>query len=148
MYRLAATTLALVTLAACSTDTTAPALDARDLAATSRSSVTAATARVRCEVRTGRRSKISVDGNNLAAGGSYSAVVRSGTNMASAPATAAVGDEAEFDFDSNPADIAQGATAISRTFIAVNAGGPDVSADILDATGAVVASGAADCRMR
>ncbi|MBK8250390.1 MAG: hypothetical protein IPK85_23790 [Gemmatimonadetes bacterium] len=148
MSRIAAASLVFATLVACSTETRAPLEPSTDLAVSGGSSIAAATARVRCEVRTGRRSKISVDGNNLAIGGSYSARVRSGANTAASPAAAAVGDEAEFDFDSNPADIAQGATAIARTFITVQASGPDVMADILSASGVVVASGAADCRVR
>lgn len=148
MSRIAAATLVFATLVACSTESSAPLEPSSDLALAGGVSASAATALVRCEVRTGRRSKISVDGNNLAIGGSYSARVRSGANTAASPVAAAVGDEAEFDFDSNPADIAQGATAIARTFIAVQASSPDVTADILNASGAVVASGAADCRVR
>ncbi|WP_374384284.1 hypothetical protein [Thermomonas sp.] len=75
----------------------------------------AADVAVSCEKRS-TRSKVSVDGNNLAAG-SYRAVVLSGLQTAASPFEAAVGDEAEFDFDSNPADIAAGATRISATFI-------------------------------
>lgn len=148
MSRLAAAALLLTSIVACSTDSRAPFEPSTDLAVNGGVSVSAATARVRCEVRTGRRSKISVDGNNLAVGGSYSARVRSGGNTASSPMAAAIGDQAGFDFDSNPADIAQGATAIPRSFIAVQASGPDVTADILNASGVVVASGAADCRVR
>ena len=72
-------------------------------------------ARVRCELRTGR-SRISVDGNNLAPG-SYRARVTSGGASVDAPAQAAVGDEVEFDFDSDGGDIAAGATAIPADFI-------------------------------
>jgi len=75
----------------------------------------AADARVSCEKRTSR-SKVSVDGNNLAPG-AYRAVVRSGTNRAGSNFETADGDEAEFDFDSRPADIAEGATAIPPGFI-------------------------------
>ncbi len=75
----------------------------------------AADVRVTCEKRT-NRSRISVDGNNLVAG-SYRAVARSGTASVASRFEAAVGDEAEFDFDSNPADIAEGATAIAPNFI-------------------------------
>lgn len=101
--------------------------------------------RLRCEVRGTSRSKVSVDGNNLSPrGGMFSARISSGANSASAPARAAIGDEAEFDFDSNPADIRAGATAISRTFIK----GRSVTADILNASGAVVATASASCRAR
>lgn len=75
----------------------------------------AADVTVSCEKRSSR-SKVSVDGNNLAAG-SYKAVVTSGTNTAATNFANADGDEAEFDFDSARADIAAGATAIAPTFI-------------------------------
>lgn len=107
----------------------------------------AAIARVTCDVRVPSRSRISVDGNNLRPlNGRFTARVRSGTNGAAAPAQTAVGDQAGFDFDSNPADIAAGATPISRTFI--SAAAPTVSAQILNAAGVVVASGTASCRVR
>ena len=59
----------------------------------------AASVRVRCEKRADR-SKISVDGNDLAAG-SYTATATSGASSVTAAAKNAVGDEVEFDFDSN-----------------------------------------------
>jgi len=88
---------------------------------------------VRCEQRT-NRSKISVDGKNLAIG-DYSSTVTSGGGSASSPLRSSIGDEVEFDFDSSPDDIAAGATAISADFIQ---GGVD--AVILDASDNVVAS--------
>jgi hypothetical protein len=75
----------------------------------------AAELRVTCEKRASR-SKASVDGSDLAAG-QYRAVLRSGANVARSGWQAAVGDEAQFDFDSRPADIAEGATAIAPNFI-------------------------------
>lgn len=75
----------------------------------------AADADVRCEKR-GNRSQVSVDGNNLASG-SYRAVAKSGTRTANSDFATTVGDEVEFDFDSRPADIAAGATAIPANFI-------------------------------
>ncbi|MGE0439201.1 MAG: hypothetical protein AB7L66_00870 [Gemmatimonadales bacterium] len=99
---------------------------------------------VSCELRSGRRSKVSVDGNNLSPrGGMFTATITSGANTATSPAVVAVGDEAEFDFDSSPADIRAGATAISRSFITGS-----VSAVIRGADGAVVASGTGTCRVR
>src|SRR5215468_3907770 len=74
-----------------------------------------ATVRVRCEVRSDR-SKISVDGDNLATG-TYQAMVTSGANTATAPARQTIGDQVEFDFDSDAGDIAAGATAIAANFI-------------------------------
>ncbi|MFN0179658.1 MAG: hypothetical protein ACKVZ0_12740 [Gemmatimonadales bacterium] len=103
--------------------------------------------RVRCEVGS-NRSKISVDGNNLRPlGGRFSARVRSGANSASAPLATAIGDEAEFDFDSDPGDIAAGAVAIAPNFIQTGAGA-DVVGEIVDQAGVVVATGSADCRAR
>ena len=96
---------------------------------------------MKCD-RSATRSKISVDGDGLATG-SYRALVISGANSKTSAARPTVGDEAEFDFDSNPADIAAGATAIPRTFIQ----GP-VTGKILNARGAVVASDTAACRVK
>lgn len=71
--------------------------------------------RVRCESRSNRRSKVSVDGNNVLAG-SYTVVITSGGNKAQAM-VATVGDQFEADFDSNRADILAGATPISARFL-------------------------------
>lgn len=97
--------------------------------------------RVRCEVRTGR-SRISVDGNNLPAG-SYRARASSGSNVAEAPATATIGDEVEFDFDSDPGDIAEGATPIAADFIQGTP--PQATGAILTLSGAVVAEATVNC---
>lgn len=78
-------------------------------------SADAAVINVKCEKRA-NRSKISVDGKDLAPG-EYLAVVKSGGNKAVSPTAAAVGDEVEFDFDSDPGNIAAGATAIPANFI-------------------------------
>jgi hypothetical protein len=94
----------------------------------------AADVRVTCEKRS-NRSRISVDGSNLAPG-SYKAVARSGSASAQTHFEQADGDEAEFDFDSNPNDVAQGATRIPANFIVdgrargyiVNASGQRVTA--------------------
>ena len=98
---------------------------------------------MRCRLEGTSRSKISVDGRNLAAG-SYRARVTSGTNTALSGAMRTVGDEVEFDFDSNRGDIAAGATPISRTFIQ----GGRVTGRILNAGGAVVRSQTAQCEVR
>lgn len=104
----------------------------------------AASVRISCETRGTTRSKISVDGRDLAAG-VYAAQVISGVNSAnSATSKSPVGGEAEFDFDSNPRDIARGATAISATFIQ----GGMVTGQIFDADGFVVASATVACRAR
>jgi hypothetical protein len=103
----------------------------------------AASVRVRCEKRTERpRSKISVDGNNLATG-NYTARATSGPNIAVTAPKPTVGDEVEFDFDSRRGDIRRGATPIARDFIV----GP-VTGEILDAQGVVVASDTVNCRRR
>lgn len=99
------------------------------------------TARVSCEVRS-NRSKISVDGNGLSpAGGTFTAKVTSGANSATAPAAKAVGDEVEFDFDSDSGDIAAGAVAIAPNFIQNGT----ASGQIINASGKVVASNTVSC---
>jgi hypothetical protein len=75
----------------------------------------AADVTVSCEKRTSR-SKVSVDGNNLASG-AYRAVITSGTKKATSGFDNTAGDEVEFDFDSAANDIAEGATAIPAGFI-------------------------------
>ena len=75
----------------------------------------AADVKVTCEKRSSR-SRASVDGSSLVQG-SYRAVLRSGTRTARSTFEPAIGDEAQFDFDSNPNDIADGATAIPANFI-------------------------------
>ncbi len=109
--------------------------------ATAVADANAAGIRVKCEKRADR-SKISVDGDGLAAG-SYKSIVISGANSKTSGARPTVGDEVEFDFDSNPADIAAGATAISRTFIQ-----GAVTGKIINAKGSVVASDTVACRIR
>lgn len=76
---------------------------------------TAAEAKVTCEKRSSR-SRASVDGSDLAPG-SYRAVLKSGGKTSRSTYAAAIDDEAEFDFDSNPNDVAEGATPISAAFI-------------------------------
>jgi hypothetical protein len=78
-------------------------------------SASAADVEVRCEKRSSR-SKASVDGSNLRSG-QYRAVLKSGTKTKRSPYDQTVGDEIQFDFDSRPADIAEGATAIPADFI-------------------------------
>lgn len=94
----------------------------------------AATIRVRCEKRSDR-SKISVDGKDLTPG-SYAAMVVSGSNEATSTLQGAVGDEAGFDFDSAPDDVAAGATEIGVDFIQ----GGQVTGKILDEAGMTVIS--------
>jgi hypothetical protein len=110
-------------------------------------SALAGTLRLRCERRSGR-SKISVDGNNLSPrNGRFHARVRAAGGTAVSTSKRAVGDEVEFDFDSDRDDIAAGATRISASFIKARSG-PDVTAEILSAQGVVVAKSGADCRTR
>jgi hypothetical protein len=96
---------------------------------------------VTCEQRSDR-SKISVNGKDLAAG-SYTAHVASGGNQADAAAQTAVLGQAEFDFDSDGGDIAAGATAIPAAFIQNLV----VTGQILQ-NGAVVAEATANCTQR
>jgi hypothetical protein len=99
--------------------------------------------RVTCEKRASR-SKASVDGSDLAPG-QYRAVLRSGTNVARSGWQAADGDEAQFDFDSRPGDIAEGATAIAPNFIVDGR----VKGYLLDASGVRVTPVlTAICRIR
>jgi hypothetical protein len=99
---------------------------------------------VTCERRSDR-SRASVNGKNLATG-AYTARITSGANTATAPATNTIGDEAEFDFDSEPDDIAAGATAIATTFIQ---GTPaQVTGEVIDSGGATVVSLTVNCRDR
>ena len=79
----------------------------------------AASVSVKCEVRS-NRSKISVDGAGL--NGTYYAIVYSGTGgirskLPNIIASSRTGYQVEFDFDSDPADIAAGATKIPYNFI-------------------------------
>jgi hypothetical protein len=102
----------------------------------------AASVRVTCEVRP-NRSKVSIDGRNLVPG-DYTTVAESGANRASTGPVASVGDEVETDYDSNPADIADGATPIAANFIQ----GGVVTGKVLDSGGAVVAMRTVPCRIR
>lgn len=111
------------------------------------STVSAAELRVRCEQRSvPSRSKISVDAKNLAQPNAmYSVRVISGSNQSTHVPLTAVGDEVEFDFDSNPADIAAGAQSIPGTFIV----GGAVQAALFDAAGQIVVGPvSAACRVR
>ena len=99
----------------------------------------AATARVRCRVRLApARVQISVDGRDLAPG-SYTATVTSAAGSVTSAAQAAVGDQAEFDFDSDADNIAAGATRISATFAGVG----EMVIGMVD--GPTPASGSAQC---
>ena len=105
----------------------------------------ALTARVRCRVKA-PRTQISVDGIDLAPG-RYTATVNSSTDAAG-PVTSkaainvvAPADEAEFDFYSNPADIAAGATTLPPNFVTL----PGNIAWRLLRNGAVVLSGIQAC---
>ena len=75
----------------------------------------AADVAVTCEKRP-FRSRASVDGSRLKAG-LYRAVLKSGTHVARSQFENAVGGEAQFDFDSNQGDVAEGATPIGAQFI-------------------------------
>lgn len=102
----------------------------------------AASVRVSCEVRSSR-SKVSVDGRGLAAG-TYTTQAQSGANTALSGPETAVGGEIQTDYDSNPADIAAGATPIAADFIQ----GARVTGKVLDSSGAVIATRTAACRVR
>ena len=57
-----------------------------------------------------------------------------------------MGDEVEFDFDSEPDDIAAGATAIAAGFI--QGAPPQVTGQILDTSGAVVVQATVTCESK
>ncbi len=104
----------------------------------------AAGIRVRCEVGASR-SKASVDGSAVT--GVFYATVKSGGKTVKSKNLRAdpINREVEFDFDSNPRDIAAGATAIPSNFIK----NTRVVGSIYRAsTGALIASAGADCRAR
>ena len=101
-------------------------------------------ARVICEQRADR-SRVSVNGNNLVSG-TYSARVTSGTNVATSGLAPTVGDEVEFDFDSNPDDIAAGAVAIAADFLQGDP--PHATGEILDGAQNVIASATVLCEQR
>lgn len=98
--------------------------------------------RVRCERRGNKRSKVSVDGRDVAAG-TYLIQLTSGANTAPqvTKTVVAPADEFEADYDSNRADIRGGATAIPATFIQ----GGVVTAVV---TGAENLSATVSCRVR
>jgi len=98
--------------------------------------------RVACEQRSGR-SKVSVDARNVASG-TYQARITSGINSATGAARASIGDEVEFDFDSDRGDVAAGATSIAGTFIQNGA----VRGELLNPSGALVLSAVATCSVR
>ena len=99
--------------------------------------------RVKCE-RRADRSVISVDGGNLDAG-DYSALVISGSNAkpSNLPLKPAIGGQVEFDFSSQAADIAAGATTSGTTFVQSM-----VLGQILNSQGFVVSEATAICRVR
>ncbi|HEY9014830.1 MAG TPA: hypothetical protein VIM84_07195 [Gemmatimonadales bacterium] len=106
-----------------------------------------ATLRVRCERRP-NRSKISVDANDVTPrNGSFRARVRAAGGTVTSAAKRAVGDEVEFDFDSDRDDIAAGATRIPANFIQ-RRDGADVVGILLNAQGDVVARRGVECEFR
>lgn len=142
----------VVTAAACGSE----ALDPSSSSSTSSSSPGAiataqdnlsaltATLTVRCERRS-NRSKISVDANNVRPlGGRFRTRVRAEGGTVTSALKRAVGDEVEFDFDSN---TEVGVTRIPASFIQRRAG-PDVIGILLNAQGVVVARQGVECAFR
>jgi hypothetical protein len=110
-------------------------------------STLSATLRVRCERRSDR-SKISVDANNVVPrNGTFRARVRAAGGTRTSAPKRAVGDEVEFDFDSERDDIAAGATPIPANFIQ-RRDGPDVIGVLLNAQGQVVVRRGVECEFR
>jgi hypothetical protein len=107
-------------------------------------STLAATLRVTCERRSDR-SKISVDANNVTPrNGRFQARVRAAGGTVTSALKRAIGDEVEFDFDSN---TELGATRIPANFIRARTGA-DVIGQLLNANGVVVASRGVECSFR
>lgn len=136
--------------AACNNEALDPsAAPASSGAVTSAEEISALTAtlRVRCERRP-NRSKISVDANNVSPrGGSFRARVRAAGGTVTSGLKRAIGDEVEFDFDSDRGDIAAGATRIPANFIQ-RRDGPDVVGILLNSAGTVVARRGVECEFR
>lgn len=101
----------------------------------------AASVRVKCDKQS-NRSKVSVDGRGLVAG-SYVAKIISGDNTKKSEPISGSG-EVGFDFDSDPGNIAAGATAITANFIQ----GGKVTGQIIDSHGFTIAHATATCRVR
>jgi hypothetical protein len=96
-----------------------------------------ASIRVRCEVRSDR-SRASVDGNNLKSG-KYTARIESGSNTKdSKKAQRTIGDEVEFDFDSN---TGEGGTRIDQNFIV----GGQLTGMLINKSGNVVERDTVNC---
>lgn len=89
--------------------------------------------RVRCEIRS-NRSKVSVDATSIASGTYKASVTSGGVEVVSGNAET-IGDEIEFDFDSDSGDIAEGATEIGSNFIQNSV----VTGKIYNASGDLVA---------
>jgi hypothetical protein len=107
-------------------------------------STLAATLRVTCERRSDR-SKISVDATNVTPrNGRFRARVRAAGGTVTSALKRAIGDEVEFDFDSN---TELGATRIPTNFIRARTGA-DVIGQLLNANGVVVASRGVECSFR
>ncbi len=70
--------------------------------------------------------------------------IMSASNTATSPVQGADGDEAEFDFDSDPDDVAEGATEITANFIQAG----QVIGKILDAAGDTVIMDMVTCRVK
>ena len=133
--------------AACSGDLTTPTSFETTLGYASAAISATATLRVRCE-RRGNRSRISLDGNNLSPrNGSFRGRVTASAGTFTSKSKRAVGDEVEFDFYSNPNDIAAGATKIPARFITARPG-PDVIGEILNSSGVVVVRQGAECEFK
>jgi hypothetical protein len=135
-------------LTACSDELSLPSeASAPTTSETGSEALTTGSIRLRCERRSDR-SKISVDGRDLSPrGGTFRARVRAAGGTATSGTRRAVGDEVEFDFDSDPGDVREGATRIAASFIRARAGA-DVVAELLNLAGNVVASRGADCEFR
>ena len=94
---------------------------------------------LQCELREDR-SIVSVKGKNLEQG-NYSVNISSGTVIVETDAAATDDDEVEFDFDSDPGDVADGDIEISALFIVDDT----VEAELLNAAGDPILTATATC---
>lgn len=100
---------------------------------------------LKCEKRINpARSKISVKAEDLIPGAIYSSIVYSGKNSAVSSIAANSAGEAEFDFDSNMANIMAGAKQIAPSFI-----NQAVTTTVTDAMGSkIINKLSAACRIK
>jgi hypothetical protein len=99
----------------------------------------------RKEVGGDLRSKISVNGKNLASGTYRARVTSPGKNPIVSPAKQTIGDEVEFDFDSK---VDPGEVFIPADYITIVPNGPDVRGEIFTSAGQLVGRQLVNCEVQ